>query len=128
MADLVIQSGERAATDLQELDRRRESRYQFTEEPTIVFLAKPSFRPHEAGLRNVTSAGLALIAQRHFVPGTLLALRMPTTDPHFPEVRLAEVRHFSAEARGGWLLGCRFASGLSADEMLAWLQKLPLER
>jgi hypothetical protein len=128
MADLVIQFAEKAGTDQQEPDRRRESRYQFTEEPTVVFLAKPSFRPHEAGLRNVTSAGLALIAQRRFMPGTRLAIRMPTTDPHFSEVRLAEVRHFSAEPQGGWLLGCRFASGLSADEMLAWLQKLPLER
>jgi PilZ domain len=128
MADLEIQVAEKAAKDQQEPDRRRESRYQFTVEPTIVFLAKPSFRPHEAGLRNVTNAGLALIAQRRFMPGTLLAIRMPTTDPLFPEVRLAEVRHFSAEAQGGWLHGCRFASGLSADEMLAWLQKLPLER
>jgi hypothetical protein len=128
VADLVIQFGERSANETPDGNRRRERRFHFDKAPTVVFLAKPSYRPHEAGLRNVTNNGIALIAARRFLPGTQLAIRMPTTNPLLPEFRVAEVRHFAPDAGGGWLLGCRFSRGLSPDEMLAWMQKLPLER
>ncbi len=128
MADLLIHFGNMSAIEKAEAERRREERYHFDEQPLVVFLAKPSFRPRQGAIRNVTNAGLALVSGQRFPPGTRIVVRMPTTNPWLPDFRLAEVRHFSAAPNGAWLLGCRFEHRLSADDMLAWLQKLPMQR
>jgi hypothetical protein len=128
VSNLVIQFGDVPAVEKAESERRREERYHFEEQPVVVFLAKPSFRPRQGALRNVTNGGIALITSQRYPPGTRIVVRMPTTNPLLPDFRLAEVRHFSAVPNGGWLLGCRFLQILTADEMLAWLQKLPMQR
>jgi hypothetical protein len=67
-------------------------------------------------IENVSIGGIGLVLTRRFETGTGLAIELPGSDGNEPYVVLARVIHV-ANRNGAWLLGCKFVSELSEEEV-----------
>lgn len=123
MSELVIQFGSSSAVDWTGTERGGRDWYRFDQEPSVVFLVKPSFRANLGIIRNVTNEGVTLAVSERLVPGSRLAIFMPTVDYLLPEFRVVEVSYIFPSL-GGWLHGCRFPRDIASDELLAWAETL----
>jgi hypothetical protein len=80
--------------------------------------------PWPAVIRNVFPSGLSLTLQRRFEKGSGLAIELPGIDGGSSTV-LARVTHIQSFEAGSWLLGCRFISELSDEEVQFVLDRDP---
>jgi hypothetical protein len=71
----------------------------------------------QAQIRDISNAGIGLILNRRFTPGTILSVELPTTHSGSVILQLARVVHASPQADGRWLIGCEFAKQLSDDDL-----------
>jgi hypothetical protein len=126
VSTLLIHFGSAAQFEWSGSDRRIQARYHFDKEPSVTFLAKPSFRHNRASVRNISNEGIALASTQRFAPGTRIAIRMPTPDPLLAGFHVADVCYYTPTT-GGWLLGCRFVRDLASQELLAWVKNITIE-
>jgi hypothetical protein len=74
-----------------------------------------------ARVKDVSTAGIGLVLDRRFEPGTLLAVQVEAACGGGPGNLLARVRRVMPQEGGQWLLGCAFVSPLGAEELHAFL-------
>jgi hypothetical protein len=105
-------------------DRRASVRYPCSEEN---FSADNSCRPitsskkeaWPATVRNLSTGGLGIIANRRFEPGTLLVVDVQDADQTINRTFLVRVVHLSQESKTSWLLGCAFPLKMSESDLLS---------
>jgi PilZ domain len=68
-------------------------------------------------IENVSIGGVGLILERRFEKGTGLAIELPGNAVNDAYVVLAKVVHVRRQTNGTWMLGCKFVSELSEDEV-----------
>lgn len=74
--------------------------------------------PWFATVRNISTTGVGLIADRQFKPNMLLTIEIPACNQRYTTPRLMKVTHATAQPGGKWwVLGGVFASPLSAEEL-----------
>ncbi len=70
-----------------------------------------------AEIRDVSAEGVGLLVNRRFECGTTLVVEVRTRRPEAPRTLLARVQRVEPDAKHGWLVGCRLAQALSAQEL-----------
>jgi PilZ domain len=70
-----------------------------------------------AEIRDLSTGGAGLVLGRRFERGAGLAIEIPETPEAPGDTLLVQVVHVKALSAGQWLLGCRFVSRLSDDEL-----------
>jgi hypothetical protein len=83
--------------------------------------------PWPATIRDISTDGLSLSLNRRFERGSGLAIELPTEDGTTATV-LARVVAVGTHPQGGWLLGCRFISELSEEEVQRVLELDPVNQ
>jgi hypothetical protein len=73
----------------------------------------------QAEVRNLSAGGIGLVLNRRFTPGTILSVELPSANQGPVILLLARVVHATAQADGGWLIGCEFATRLRDDDLQA---------
>jgi len=109
------------ADTLNELDRRNRERYPCLRRPTVRVLARPSFQPHHAIVRDVSVRSIGLIVEKSFEPGTILAVQMRKCHAGFSGILSAQVQQASSQPDGTWFLGCTLSRSLTDDEIFQLL-------
>jgi hypothetical protein len=72
--------------------------------------------PWPATIRDISTGGLSLRLNRRFEPGAGLAVELPTEEGGTNTI-LARVAHANPGEGGSWILGCKFISELSDEEV-----------
>jgi serine/threonine protein kinase len=68
-------------------------------------------------IRDVSQSGIGLILNRRFEPGTILQLRLPDKTEGRPRYLLARVMRQKALSKRKWLVGAKFATLLTEEEL-----------
>ncbi len=69
-------------------------------------------------VQNISRGGVSLVLGRRFEQGTLLAIEVQAKEPDGKSRSfLARVMHVSLQGTTTWVMGCKFASPLSDDEL-----------
>jgi hypothetical protein len=71
----------------------------------------------EATICDISQGGVRLHLPRRFEKGTGLAIELPGDGEHEPSVVFVKVIHLRRNNAGGWMLGCKFVSDLSEEEV-----------
>ncbi len=74
-----------------------------------------------ASVCDISQSGIGLIVNRRFEVGTVLELWLPDQIEEAPHHLLVRVMRHEARSSRKWMLGCRFASLLSEEELKALL-------
>lgn len=80
----------------------------------VRFMVRPAFRPRRAVLTDLSPAGAGLRCRSPLAPGAVLAVQL-VGGPR-PIVRRAIVIHARRGGARGSVVGCRFATPLTAEE------------
>jgi hypothetical protein len=78
-------------------------------------------------IRDVSTHGIGLIADRRFERKTLLIVEVRGGDPDIRSPIVARVVHVSALPARNWLIGCEFLSKLSDAEVQAIVRDVPAD-
>lgn len=82
--------------------------------------------PWPATVRNISAAGIGMVADRPFKPGSLLTLELPVKNVKLAEPRMMRVTHVTTLAgKQSWYLGGIFASPLSREHLDALRMRSP---
>jgi hypothetical protein len=119
MSDLTPQK--EGPDTLLEIERRCAERYPCLRRPAVRVLAKPSFQPHHAIVRDVSIRSIGLIVEKPFSNGTILAIQMQTRHAGFSGILSAQVQHSTQQRDGTWFLGCTLSRSLTDDEIFQLL-------
>jgi PilZ domain len=84
-------------------------------QPTSTWGSKEARWP--ATIEDISLGGILLILRRRFEPGAGLAIELPGHDGGEPYTVLAKVIHTRSRGDGSWVIGSRFVSELSEDEL-----------
>jgi hypothetical protein len=85
-----------------------------------VTFCKPCIRDNHnwsAQASDVSSGGIALLAERRFEPGTLLFIDVQGADDESARRFTATVVHVRGNETGHWTIGCKFISPIAEDEI-----------
>ncbi len=74
-----------------------------------------------AKARDISTAGIRLILNHHFDPGTMLSVELLSIHQGIARQIQARVVYASAQSGGGWTVGCEFVNRLSDAELQALL-------
>jgi hypothetical protein len=106
------------------VERRASVRYHCSLDSTCQPVALPTAGQREeqwqGKVRNLSVGGICLALSRRFEPGTLLFIDLPVTKDGSTRSLTAVVVH-ATRVDGGWIIGCRFATPLTNDELAALL-------
>jgi hypothetical protein len=83
----------------------------------IRFRVKGDTQAGRGFLRDISITGLGLLLSRQMEAGTVLVLQLPGLRSPRRRKQRAEVVHATGQASGNWLVGCRFLSPLSDEEL-----------
>jgi hypothetical protein len=75
-----------------------------------------------AKVRDLSCGGVGLVLRHRFDRGTMLSVELPSTNQSQFFLLLAAVVHTTPQADGEWLIGCEFATPLSADDLRSLLE------
>jgi hypothetical protein len=89
----------------------------YQEGSLLCFLVVGSAHHRSATLRDVSTSGAALLVGSALEPGTALLLQVPGEDKDHLVSLPARVVRTAGQDDGSWLVGCRFASTLSQEEL-----------
>jgi hypothetical protein len=70
-----------------------------------------------ATISDISQGGVRITLQRRFEKGAGLAIELPGNSERESSVVFVKVVHLKSRESGGWILGCRFLSELSDDEL-----------
>ncbi|MBM3993296.1 MAG: PilZ domain-containing protein [Planctomycetes bacterium] len=70
-----------------------------------------------ATISDISIGGIRLLLQRRFEKGSALAIELPGDGVREPTVVFVKVMHVRSAGNGAWMLGCKFVSELSDDEL-----------
>jgi hypothetical protein len=70
-----------------------------------------------ARVHDLSAGGVGLLLPRRFERGTVLAVELQTSTASPSRLLLARVMHATARAGRGWLVGCAWVRGLTADQL-----------
>jgi PilZ domain len=80
----------------------------------------PGTPPLAVHIRDVSPQGISLQLGRQLKPGDLVNIDLPGRDGRRPTRVLAYVKHATAQASGGWVVGCVFAAELDEADLGAF--------
>src|SRR5262249_9748327 len=87
--------------------------------PLIRLLARPSVKSVWGAVLEVSVGGIRLIVDRHFEPGTLLAIQLQRKFVGMSGILTAKVLHATQgdkpAEKGRWLLDCSLSRSLTDD-------------
>jgi c-di-GMP-binding flagellar brake protein YcgR len=109
----------KASRHVTNLERRASVRYQCSEEISCSSLAP--FERLSGQTRDVSQDGVALILDTSIRVGTELLIDLKTRNPGIALTLRARVVHATREAEGSWLVGCKFISTPTEEQILALL-------
>ena len=72
-----------------------------------------------ARVRNVSVDRIGLLLGAPIEPGTRLTIEMKTLDPSILLTLLARVVHSTKQEEGSWIVGCKFITRPSEEDLLA---------
>lgn len=121
MSDMLTPLDPDTGDTLLEIDRRMLERYPCNRRPAVRVLARPSFQPHHAVVRDISIRSIGLILDRPLEIGTILAIQLRTKHVGFSGILSARVEHSTQMADGTWHLGCTLARSLTDDEVFSLL-------
>ena len=78
-------------------------------------------KPWVAEVLDISSGGLALVLQRRFEPGTVLAVDLRRIKEEVPASLMARVVRAQAHGSGQWVLGCQLGRRLGDEDLRALL-------
>lgn len=96
-------------------NRRLEARYPAT--GGLYFRSREDALLAWARIRNVSVSGIGLLLDRHIRARTRLILQLSSPESGTPVERIAQVRYCTLYVPGQWLVGCRFETELSHEEL-----------
>jgi hypothetical protein len=88
----------------------------------IRLLVRPSYRNLRAFVNDLSLTGIGLLLNRALETGDTVAIQLCKEGPNALPIRLAQVAHATLQADGWWLVGCRFAEPLQAEELALLLE------
>jgi hypothetical protein len=98
--------------------RRAEPRHRCSRWHFVLLVHWPALQASWAVLRDRSPRGLGLLADQPFPVGTILTAQLQAGQPPAAVGLAVEVRHATPQPDGNWLVGCRLARPLRADELL----------
>ena len=101
-------------------DRRTAVRYLCNLETTCQPIVGAAAQSWPARAVDISSSGIALVLDRRFERGTILSIRLESSDGETARNLLLRVVYAKAQADGFWRLGCAFAGELGQEELLAF--------
>jgi PilZ domain len=95
--------------------------------PLMALLRRSTQGPAwvSALLRDICAGGAGLVIGHEIPPGTSLLVRLPAADAAGAVTHLARVAHATRHGPGLWLVGCRFASALTEEQLRLLLDAGP---
>ena len=97
------------------LERRAAVRYLCDRE--VFYFPLWTSERHWARIRNVSADGISLLVASPIDPGTDLAIDMKTVDPSILLTLVARVVHATKQEEDSWIIGCRFLTRLSDEDL-----------
>jgi hypothetical protein len=98
-------------------DRRQVARYSCHQRARVRFIARPSFRPYRAVLRDISTNGIGLVLDHRLEPGTVMAIQLRSKFTGLSGILSAKCTHCTPLPNGTWLLGCTLSRSLTVDEV-----------
>jgi hypothetical protein len=109
------------AETLNEIDTREVPRSLCVRGRLLRVMVRPSFRPVEVVVQDISLKGAGLVSSGPIDPGASLAVLWAFGPPqHWRTIR-ARVARASPRRRGGWIVGCTFEERLWPDDLAAFL-------
>jgi hypothetical protein len=102
-----------------EVERRAVVRYLCDRE--ITYSPVMSRERFWARVRNISSHGIGLLLGTPLEPGTDMVIDMKTMDPRISLSLVARVVHSTMQEEGNWLVGCKFLTRPTEEQVLALL-------
>ena len=102
-----------------EIERRAAVRYLCDRE--VFYSPLWTVERHWAHIRNISVHGISMLVVAPIECGTDLAIDMKTVDPSISLTLVARVVHATKQDDGNWVVGCKFLSGPSEEDLLALL-------
>jgi hypothetical protein len=102
-----------------EIERRAAVRYLCDRE--VFYSPLWTVERHWAHIRNISVHGISMLVVAPIECGTDLAIDMKTVDPSISLTLVARVVHATKQDDGNWIVGCKFLSGPSEEDLLALL-------
>jgi len=102
-----------------EVERRAVVRYLCDRE--ITYSPVMSRERSWARVRNISSHGIGLLLGTPLEPGTDMVVDMKTMDPRISLSLVARVVHSTMQEEGNWLVGCKFLTRPTEEQVLALL-------
>lgn len=100
-----------------DVERRAIPRYIAEHFPPIQVLARPTFQPFLAYVRDFSALGLGIVCDRYVHPGTVVAIQLQRRHAGVSGILSASVAHCTPLPDGAWLCGCRLSRCLTSDEL-----------
>jgi c-di-GMP-binding flagellar brake protein YcgR len=102
-----------------EVERRAVVRYLCDQE--VAYYALSMRERLRARVRNVSREGIGLLLTAPIEPGTKLVIEMKTVDPATSHTLVASVVHATMQEEGSCLVGCKFLTRPTEEDLLALL-------
>jgi PilZ domain len=102
------------------VERRAVARHRCDQD--IVYYAPLTRQRRWARVRNISVHGIGLLVGIPMEPGTDLTLETRSRDPGLPLTLVARVVHCTKQEEGSWLVGCRFRTRPTDEDVRALLR------
>jgi hypothetical protein len=100
------------------LERRASVRYPCDLDTSCQPIASARGMQWTGKVQNISRGGLSLVLGRRFELGTLLAIEVQGKDGHSSaRTLLARIVHIALQGPNTWVMGCKFSSELSDEEL-----------
>jgi hypothetical protein len=87
-------------------------------------VVRPFFHAEWAVLQDLSASGVGLLVDRAPEPGAVILLQLPARTPEGVHTRRARVAHVTGHPGGDYLVGCRFSTPLTAEELVSVRKRL----
>ena len=102
-------------------ERRCWVRYPCNQAAFSLSLSPPEYIFWTARARDISRGGLSLDLSQRFDPGTILAVKVLSTNQTSAHALTVRVIHIREQEAGSWRVGCEFIDELSDDDLHAIL-------
>jgi hypothetical protein len=100
-----------------ELERRRATRYPCSLQPAWRVLGSRAGDSWMAVVRDISTTGISMVIKYQIKPGTVLVIRLQSTNRRLSRPLPVRVMHATAQTGGHWLIGCDFVRRLSDNDL-----------
>ena len=110
-----------ANADVVEVDRRALVRFDWNPENLCHLTTADRHDSRWAKIRNVSSGGIGLVANREYAQGSHLYIELHNLAKGSAQMVRAQVKHSTQKEDGSWQIGCEFLEPLRDAEVHSML-------